>query len=129
MTISMVLFVISLTFIVLLIALKYWESHNRRVLFADFRARVDRYTQRACTDLASNAQRKIRTSFHSSLHVVLHGMHVIIVRSREALERRLVRMLNFIRGRRSRKQAGSASFFLRRIAHHKQQMQQGSMDN
>ncbi|PCI30341.1 hypothetical protein COB55_00030 [Candidatus Wolfebacteria bacterium] len=129
MTILLTLFILSLVCIISVLSLKYWEDKKHVVLFARARTNADMRTRRFFDRIASDTKERVHSGFHFSLHAIMHGLHTSVTYIKQSTERRLVRVLNFIRGRGSHKQTGSASFFLRRIAHHKEQMQNGPIDN
>ncbi|OGG48128.1 hypothetical protein A3D66_00795 [Candidatus Kaiserbacteria bacterium RIFCSPHIGHO2_02_FULL_50_9] len=107
------------------LALKHWELRRGRVLISKFRAKADalvlHYAKRLFA-LAPNprpdlAKHLLREAAHSLTILLLRGLHF--------LERRLLKVVNMIKGRGTPARNDSVSEFLRSVSESKQKSPRG----
>jgi len=111
-----------------LVALKGWEHSSGRVLFPTVRSRADAMVLRAAA-FVKTVPRRVHDILEYITH---HGLYQI---SRTALlllrvaERRLMRVVNMIKGKGVVTRKGTNSTFLRDVAEHKNGIRERRNEN
>jgi len=112
-------FFLSLFLIALFLALKFFELKYQKRFFGEFRNKADHFV----TDHAPRMHREtIHTGKQISERAVVTGLHFITIfalRIVRFLEKKLVNVINIIKGRNRIKNKRKASDFLMKVSEHK----------
>lgn len=122
MTIALSLFIFSIVGIVALILLKYREANTELVLFKGFRTNANASVERAVAVFHRNISKVDKNVFMAIIRSIAYYLGIIALKSVQFIEKRLIRFINFIKGKGTINKNGSASFYLKSISEHKKNL-------
>ncbi|MCW9054589.1 MAG: hypothetical protein OQJ98_01235 [Candidatus Pacebacteria bacterium] len=122
MAISISIFFASFAGIVLLVAFRLWELQRGARVAQRVRAHVDEWVDAT----GRSVRARIPTLDHSSIarvfHVLMHYSALILLALLKMLEKKIFRVLEYVRGRRKVSRGVTNSDFLKSVSAHKQSL-------
>jgi len=119
MAISFSVFILSLTGIASLLSFSVWEKKRGTRLFVEARAKLDSLVVRAVKICTERIESLDSPTLSRAYNALIHFLAIVILRVIKILEKKMIRVLNTIRGRRELVSQGSASEFLKEVSKHK----------
>ncbi|MBI2618205.1 hypothetical protein HYW58_02015 [Candidatus Kaiserbacteria bacterium] len=125
---SVGIFFFSLIGVVSLVGFRMWEIQQETRLFNIQRARLDEFVRRVQTYVRTRMPVFGHLAFARMYHTVAHRLALFMLSVLKAVEKRVIRLLEYLRGKRDIQKGVTQSEFLRKVSEHKRNLENPSRD-
>lgn len=121
--ISISAFIISLLGIVVLLYFRLWEIKRGSQLYGVQREQLDRVVVSLWVYIETHVPTFNRAVVLQIYHAIVHYFALIVLSIVKIVERKMVFLLEYVRGKREVKRGVTQSDFLKRVGDHKQRLE------
>ncbi|MEX0652045.1 MAG: hypothetical protein WD509_01040 [Candidatus Paceibacterota bacterium] len=126
--ISISAFIISLSGIVSLLYFRLWEHRNGVRILGTQRVRLDATVASLYMHLERRVPTLDHTLFFRIYHITVHYFALIVLGIVKIIERKMVTLLEYVRGKREVRRGVTRSEFLKQVAQHKESLEKPAKD-
>lgn len=116
-------FFISLLGMVSFLFMRHWELRRDRRMFEGFRSRADKIVSGAHAALEARMPKLDSVFIARAYHSLVHACALILLAVLKLTERQVMKVLEYVRGKRELPRMQTQSAFLKEVSAHKQSLE------